>query len=52
MEEIASAFHAQGLPEGFHRSAAEVFRKQAVYKDAAEPPDLDALLARLRAPRD
>jgi 3-hydroxyisobutyrate dehydrogenase-like beta-hydroxyacid dehydrogenase len=26
MEEIASAFHAAGLPDGFHRAAAEVFR--------------------------
>lgn len=27
MEEIASAFAAAGLPDGFHRAAAEVFRR-------------------------
>jgi 3-hydroxyisobutyrate dehydrogenase-like beta-hydroxyacid dehydrogenase len=27
MEEIASAFAAAGLPDGFHRAAADVFRK-------------------------
>jgi hypothetical protein len=26
MEEIAEAFAAHGLPEGFHRAAAEVYR--------------------------
>jgi len=26
MEEIASTFAAAGLPDGFHRAAAEVFR--------------------------
>jgi 3-hydroxyisobutyrate dehydrogenase-like beta-hydroxyacid dehydrogenase len=27
MEEIASAFEAQGLPRGFHEAAAEIFRR-------------------------
>ena len=27
MEEIASTFAAAGLPDGFHRAAAEVFRR-------------------------
>jgi 3-hydroxyisobutyrate dehydrogenase-like beta-hydroxyacid dehydrogenase len=27
MEEIAAAFGAQGLPEGFHKAAADVYRK-------------------------
>jgi hypothetical protein len=26
MEEIADAFEAHGLPDGFHRAAAEVYR--------------------------
>jgi hypothetical protein len=26
MEEIASTFAAAGLPDGFHKAAAEVFR--------------------------
>ena len=29
MEEIAAAFDAAGLPDGFHRAAAEVFRSSA-----------------------
>jgi hypothetical protein len=29
MEEIAATFDAAGLPEGFHRAAAEVFRTSA-----------------------
>jgi 3-hydroxyisobutyrate dehydrogenase-like beta-hydroxyacid dehydrogenase len=29
MEEIASTFAAAGLPDGFHRAAAEVFRSEA-----------------------
>ena len=41
MEEIASAFAAAGLPDGFHRAAAELYRRLAVYKDAAEPPLLE-----------
>ena len=27
MEEIASAFAADGLPSGFHEAAAEVYRR-------------------------
>jgi len=27
MEEIAVTFEAAGLPDGFHRAAAEVFRR-------------------------
>ena len=40
MEEIAASFAAAGLPDGFHRAAAEVYRRLARYKDAAEPPPL------------
>jgi hypothetical protein len=29
MEEIASTFAAAGLPDGFHRAAAEVFRTRS-----------------------
>lgn len=34
MDEIAEAFAAAGLPEGFHRAASEVFERLAVMKDA------------------
>ncbi len=43
MEEIASTFAAAGLPDGFHRAAAEVYKRLAVYKDAPEPPPLKEL---------
>jgi 3-hydroxyisobutyrate dehydrogenase-like beta-hydroxyacid dehydrogenase len=51
MEELASAFGAAGLPEGFHRAAAEVYRRLAIYKDAAEPPGLDEVVRALLAPQ-
>jgi 3-hydroxyisobutyrate dehydrogenase-like beta-hydroxyacid dehydrogenase len=40
MEEIAATFAAAGLPDGFHRAAADIYRSLAPYKDAAEPPPL------------
>jgi len=53
MEEIAAAFAAAGLPDGFHRAAADVYQRLAAYKDAATPPALaevaEALPARTRA---
>lgn len=48
MEEIASAFHAAGLPSGFHLAAADIFRRLDVYKDAPRPPAMDEALDRLR----
>jgi 3-hydroxyisobutyrate dehydrogenase-like beta-hydroxyacid dehydrogenase len=44
MEEIASAFAAAGLPDGFHLAAAELYRRLAVYKDAPEPPQLEEVI--------
>ncbi|HET7343665.1 MAG TPA: DUF1932 domain-containing protein, partial [Methylomirabilota bacterium] len=41
MEENAATLGAAGLPEGFHRAAADVYRRLAVYKDAGVPPTLD-----------
>jgi len=41
MEEIAAAMAAAGLPEGFHRAAAEIYRR------APRDGDLDALLSAL-----
>jgi 3-hydroxyisobutyrate dehydrogenase-like beta-hydroxyacid dehydrogenase len=40
MEEIAASFGAAGLPEGFHRAAAEVFRRLESFKDRATPPSM------------
>jgi 3-hydroxyisobutyrate dehydrogenase-like beta-hydroxyacid dehydrogenase len=41
MDEIAAAFAAVGLPDGFHRAAGEVYRRMAPYKDAGVPPTID-----------
>lgn len=48
MEEIASAFHAAGLPSGFHLAAADIFRRLDVYKDTPRPPAMDETLDRIR----
>jgi 3-hydroxyisobutyrate dehydrogenase-like beta-hydroxyacid dehydrogenase len=37
MEEIAGTFAAAGLPDGFHRASAEIFRRLERYKDAPTP---------------
>ncbi len=47
MHEIADTFEAAGLPDGFHRAAAEVYERLAGFKDAQEPPTLDAVADRL-----
>ncbi|HXH84386.1 MAG TPA: DUF1932 domain-containing protein, partial [Candidatus Tectomicrobia bacterium] len=49
MEEIAATFEGAGLPGGFHQAAAELYRRLAVYKDAAAPPSVaDAVAALLK----
>lgn len=45
MEEIANAFLGSDLPDGFHRAAAEIYRRQSGFKDAAELPPLDELIS-------
>lgn len=47
MEEIAATFAAAGVPDGFHRAAADVYQKLAPFKDAPELPDLTAVLGAL-----
>ena len=47
MEEIADTFAAAGLPDGFHRAAAEVYRRMTGYKDAADPPSVEEAAARV-----
>lgn len=41
MQEIADTFAAAGLPDGFHRAAAEVYRRLSGYKDALHLPSLE-----------
>jgi 3-hydroxyisobutyrate dehydrogenase-like beta-hydroxyacid dehydrogenase len=38
MDEIAATFAHAGLPDGFHRAAAEIYRRMSGYKDAPPPP--------------
>jgi 3-hydroxyisobutyrate dehydrogenase-like beta-hydroxyacid dehydrogenase len=38
MDEIAETFEAAGLPGGFHRAAADVYRKLEQFKDDANAP--------------
>lgn len=49
MEEIADTFAGADLPDGFHRAAAEIFRRLAGFKDVPEPPPLAEVLAALNA---
>jgi Domain of unknown function (DUF1932) len=45
MEEIANAFQAAGLPDNFHRAAAELYRRLERYKDTDQPPSLEEATA-------
>jgi len=45
MEEIAASFDAAGLPGGFHRAAADVYRALEAFKDAVEAPGLAQVIA-------
>lgn len=47
MEEIASSFADAGLPDGFHRAAAEIYRSLAAYKDAEPGPTLTEVIGAL-----
>lgn len=38
MREIAATFAAEGLPDGFHLAAAELYRRMANFKDLSTPP--------------
>lgn len=47
MHEIALTFKDAGLPNGFHKAAAEVFRRMANFKDSAETPKPEDILKAL-----
>ena len=49
MEEIADTFTAAGLPDGFHRAAAEVYRRMTEYKDSACAPSVEEVATRILA---
>ena len=48
MHQIGHAFGDAGLPEGFHRAAASVYRRLRSYKDVDDAPLIAELLAALR----
>ncbi|HOU42053.1 MAG TPA: DUF1932 domain-containing protein [Promineifilum sp.] len=47
MDEIAATFGAAGLPDGFHRAAADVYGRLAAFKGRDEPPTLAEVLRAL-----
>ena len=47
MDEISATFSAAGVPGEFHLAAADIYRRLAGFKDAAEVPGLEAVLAAL-----
>jgi hypothetical protein len=48
MEEIAASFEAAGMPGGFHRAAADVYRRLEGFNEAAKPAPLAEVTAVLR----
>ncbi|MFT3891462.1 MAG: DUF1932 domain-containing protein [Anaerolineales bacterium] len=48
MHEIASTFQEAGLPNGFHESAAEIYRRMAAAKGEFDSPSLNEILDALR----
>lgn len=51
MDEIAATFAADGLPDGFHRAAADVYRRLAGFKDDPDAPGGAELAQHLLPPR-
>jgi 3-hydroxyisobutyrate dehydrogenase-like beta-hydroxyacid dehydrogenase len=41
MQEIADTFAAAGLPDGFHRAAADIYARMARFKDVDPAPTID-----------
>src|SRR5205823_4213288 len=46
--DVAPAFAAANLPDGFHRAAGEVYRRLSPYKDAGVPPTIEDVAKTLR----
>lgn len=49
MDQIAACLAEAGLPDGFARAAAELYRRLAAFKDVEGDPPLDQVLERARA---
>jgi 3-hydroxyisobutyrate dehydrogenase-like beta-hydroxyacid dehydrogenase len=50
MDEIATTFKSVGIPDGFHRAAAEIYARLSDYK-GLPLPDLDEVLSTLLEPQ-
>jgi 3-hydroxyisobutyrate dehydrogenase-like beta-hydroxyacid dehydrogenase len=48
MHEIADSFSVAGLPDGFHRAAAEIYERMAGFKDVGHPPTLGEVTREIR----
>src|SRR5829696_6997615 len=49
MDQIAAGFAEAGLPDGFARAAADLYRRLAAFKDVEGDPSLEQVLERVRA---
>jgi 3-hydroxyisobutyrate dehydrogenase-like beta-hydroxyacid dehydrogenase len=49
MQEIAETFQEAGMPDEFHRAAAEIYRRMSLFKQSAEAPSLRNVLKVLLA---
>jgi 3-hydroxyisobutyrate dehydrogenase-like beta-hydroxyacid dehydrogenase len=49
MKEIAETFQEAGLPDEFHKAAAEIYRRMSIFKDSAQTPSLQNVLKVLLA---
>ena len=47
MEEIANTFEAEGMPDGFHQAASEIYRRMTHFKDSEQTPPLEDVLKAL-----
>ena len=52
MREIAATLDACGMPPEFHLGAAEIYSRQAKFKDIAEEPAIGEILAVVAAGKD
>jgi 3-hydroxyisobutyrate dehydrogenase-like beta-hydroxyacid dehydrogenase len=48
MDQVAAGFAEAGLPDGFARAAAELYRRLAAFKDLESDPPLGEVLGRVR----
>jgi hypothetical protein len=52
MDEVADTFASHGVPDGFHRTAAELYRRLAGFKDDTTAGIDEAVAALLASDRE